>query len=423
MSNNGQGRQRRRVAVTGLGALTPLGLNIKEHWEGLLAGRSGITKVTQWDATGYPTQIAGEVKDFDATKFMSAKEARRMARCSQLAIAAAKEALADAGLSGFDNAGERVGVVMGTAIGGFDMMMQGVDTLREKGVKRLSPFAIPEALPNMPAHHVSLHYGARGFNNTVVTACAAGTQAVGEAAEAIQLGRADIMLGGGSEAMVMLPHCIAGFTAMRGLSTRNDAPERASRPFDKDRDGFVVSEGCAILVLEAWEHAVARGAKIYAEVMGYAASSDAFDVAAPDPEGLGAIRAMRWAIEDAGLQPAQIDYINAHGSSTPIGDTTETAAIKKLFGERAYNIPINSTKSMVGHSFGATGAIEAISCVLALHQQKIHPTINYETPDPTCDLDYVPNAARQASVNYTLSNSFGLGGQNACLVMGKYSEI
>jgi beta-ketoacyl-acyl-carrier-protein synthase II len=422
MSNNGRVCRLRRVAVTGLGAITPLGLNVKDHWDGLVSGRSGITKVTQWDATGYPTQIAGEVKDFDPAQYMSPKEARRMARCSQMAIATAKEALADAGLSSFANRGERVGVIMGTAIGGFDMLLQGVDTFREKGVKRVSPFAIPESLANMPAHHISLHYGARGFNNTVVTACAAGTQAVGEAAQVIQLGRADLMLAGGAEAMLSTPHCIAGFTAMRGLSTRNDEPQRSMRPFDKERDGFVVGEGCAVLVLEEWEQAHARGAKIYAEVLGYAASSDAYDVAAPDPEGMGAVRAMRWAIEDAGVAPSQIDYINAHGSSTPIGDATETLAIKKLFGERAYAIPISSTKSMLGHSFGATGAVEAISCVLALHHQLIHPTINYETPDPQCDLDYVPNVARKTSVNYTLSNSFGLGGQNACLVMGKYPE-
>ena len=275
----------------------------------------------------------------------------------------------------------------------------------------------------MPAHHIRLHYGAKGYNNTVVTACAAGTQAVGEAMEAIQRGRAEIILAGGAEAMLMTPHCIAGFSAMRGLSKRNAEPERACRPFDKDRDGFIVGEGCGVLVLEELEHARARGAKIYAEVLGYGASSDAYDVAAPDPEGLGAIRAMRWALEDAGVRPEQIDYINAHGPSTPVGDATETMAIKKYFGERAYTIPISSTKSMIGHSFGATGAVEAISCALSLHHQLIHPTVNYETPDPQCDLDYVPNKARQAPVNYTLSNSFGLGGQNACLVMGKYIGV
>ncbi|MBI3732187.1 MAG: beta-ketoacyl-ACP synthase II [Chloroflexi bacterium] len=412
----------RRVVVTGLGAITPLALNVKDHWDGLLNGRSGIGRITTFDPSEYPTQIAGEVKGFDPTQFMNFKEARRMARCSQLAIGAAKEALGDAGLTDALRAGaeaDRVGVVMGSAIGGFDMALQGVEVIREKGWKRVSPFSVPESLANMPAHHVSLHYGAKGFNNSVVTACAAGTQAVGEAMEAIRWGRAEVILAGGAEAM-LLPVCIIGFSAMRGLSTRNDQPERASRPFDKNRDGFCVGEGAAILVLEELEHAEARGAKIYAEVLGYGASSDAYDVAAPDPVGEGAVRAMRWAIEDAGLKPEQIDYINAHGSSTPIGDAVETLAIKTLFGERAYAIPISSTKSMVGHSFGATGAIEAISCVMTLRDQIIHPTINYETPDPACDLDYVPNTARPAVVRYTLSNSFGLGGQNACLVMGRY---
>jgi beta-ketoacyl-acyl-carrier-protein synthase II len=419
---NYEARPRRRVVVTGLGAITPLGLTLAEHWDGLVNGRSGITRISQWDPTGYPTQIAGEVKGFDPTKFMSFKEARRMARCSQLAVAAAKEALEDSGLSDFSGEAERVGVLMGTAIGGFDMALQGIQTMTDKGWARLSPFAIPESLANMPAHHISLHYGAKGFNNTVVTACAAGTQAVGEAMEAIQRGRSEVILAGGVEAMLMTPHCIAGFSAMRGLSKRNDEPGRASRPFDKDRDGFVVGEGCGMLVLEELAHARARGAHIYAEVIGYAASSDAYDVAEPDPEGTGAVRAMRWALEDAGIEPAQIDYINAHGSSTPKGDAIETIAIKKYFGERAYNIPISATKSMVGHSFGGTGAIEAISCVQSIRHQVIHPTINYETPDPQCDLDYVPNVARHATVKHTLSNSFGLGGQNACLVMAEYSE-
>ncbi len=420
MSTNGM-RRLRRVVVTGLGAITPLALNAKDHWDGLVHGRSGIARITAFDPSEYPTQIAGEVKGFDPTKYMNFKEARRMARCSQMAIAAAKEAIDDAGFTDFSGEAERVGALMGSAIGGFDMALQGFRTLQEKGWKRVSPFSLPESLANMPSHHVSLHFGAKGFNNTVVTACAAGTQAIGEAMEAIQLGRADVMLSGGAEAM-LIPECIIGFSAMRGLSTRNDEPERASRPFDKDRDGFLVGEGSAVLVLEELEHALARGEKIYCEVLGYGASADAYDVAAPDPVGEGAIRAMRWAIEDAGLKPEQIDYINAHGSSTPMGDAIETLAIKTLFGEKAYAIPISSTKSMVGHSFGATGAIEAISCVMALHQQLIHPTINYETPDPACDLDYVPNVARQAEVKYTLSNSFGLGGQNACLVMGRYRE-
>ncbi|MCA1554258.1 MAG: beta-ketoacyl-ACP synthase II, partial [Chloroflexi bacterium] len=412
-------RQLRRVVVTGVGAVTPLALTAKEHWERLVKGESGIQKISAFDASEYPTQIAGEVKGFDAAKFINVKEARRMARCSQFAIAAAKEALDDAGLNDITREADRVGALMGSAIGGFDMALGGIHTLREKGWKRVSPFSLPESLANMPSHHVSLHYGAKGFNNTVVTACAAGTQAIGEAMEAIQLGRAETMFAGGAEAMI-IPECVVGFTAMRGLSMRNDEPERASRPFDKDRDGFVFSEGCAVLILEELEHAKQRGARIYCEVLGYGASADAYDVAAPDPVGEGAIRAMRWALQDAGIAPEQVGYINAHGSSTPLGDAIETLAIKTLFGEKAYAVPISSTKSMCGHSFGATGAIEALSCVMTLHTQVIHPTINYETPDPQCDLDYVPNVARKAEVNYTLSNSFGLGGQNACLVMGKY---
>ncbi len=420
MSSNGT-RRLRRVVVTGAGAVTPLALNAKEHWQALLDGKSGIKKITAFDASEYPTQIAGEVRGFDPTQFMNFKEARRMARCSQFAIAAAKEAMDDAGLSDIGAEADRVGALLGSAIGGLDMALGGIQTLREKGWKRVGPFSLPESLANMPTHHVSLHYGAKGFNNTVVTACAAGTQAIGEAMEAIKLGRAEVMFAGGAEAM-LIPECIIGFTAMRGLSTRNDEPERASRPFDKDRDGFCVSEGSAVLILEELEHARRRGARVYCEVLGYSASSDAYDVAAPDPVGEGAIRAMRWAIEDAGLAPEQIGYINAHGSSTPLGDAIETLAIKTLFGEKAYAIPISSTKSMCGHSFGATGAIEALSCVMTLHSQVIHPTINYETPDPKCDLDYVPNVARKADVRYTLSNSFGLGGQNACLVMGEYKE-
>jgi len=421
MNSNGQPRPLRRVVVTGLGAITPLALNAKEHWDRLVTGVSGIKRISAFDASEFPTQIAGEVKGFDPTQYMNFKEARRMARCSQFAIAAAKEAMTDAGLSDIASEADRIGALMGSAMGGFDMALSGIQTLREKGWKRVSPFSLPESLANMPAHHISLHYGAKGFNNTVVTACAAGTQAVGEAMEAIQRGRAEIMFAGGAEA-ILIPECIVGFSAMRGLSTRNDEPERASRPFDKDRDGFCVSEGSAVFILEALEHARARGARIYCEVVGYGASSDAYDVAAPDPVGEGAIRAMRWAIEDAGIAAEQIGYINAHGSSTPLGDAIETLAIKTLFGEKAYAIPISSTKSMCGHSFGATGAIEALSCAMTLYTQVIHPTINYETPDPQCDLDYVPNVARQAEVRYTLSNSFGLGGQNACLVMGKYQE-
>lgn len=409
-----------RVVITGLGAISPLGLTYRQLWEGLLAGRSGITRITQFDASGLPCQIAGEVKGFEPRQYMDAKDARRMARCSQLAVAAAREAVADAGFTnGFPNH-ERVGVLLGTAIGGLDKTDEGTTVLRKQGYARVSPFSVPESAPNMPAHHVSKAFRALGPLTTCVTACASGTQSVGEAAELIRRGWADVVITGGVEAAIS-DMTIAGFVAMRAMPiSYNDAPARSSRPFDKNREGFVFSEGCAILVLERLEHALARGAPIYAEVLGYASSSDAFHVAAPDPTHAGAIRAMRWALQYAGVKPEEIDYINAHGSSTPLNDAGETFAIKTVFGEHAYNIPISSTKSMIGHPMGASGAMEAIACALTLRDGRIHPTINYETPDPECDLDYVPNSPREARVNTTLSNSFGLGGQNACLVLRKF---
>jgi len=414
-------RPRRRVVVTGVGAITPLGHSVKETWEGLVAGKSGIARITFFDASSYPAQIAGEVKGFDATKFIPMKAARRMSRATHLAVAATYEALADAGLATPFADEERVGVLIGTGIGGFDQVEQGVRTLWSKGWRSVGPFTLSNAIPNIMGHHVSQIFGTKGYLNTVVTACAAGTQAVGEAMEVIRRGQADVLIAGGAEAMVSEVG-LAAFASIRALSQRNDEPEKAARPFEKNRDGFVISEGAGILILEELEHARARGAKIYCEVLGQASSSDAYHVAIPDPEGLGALRAMKWAVENAGLPLTAIDYINAHGPGTPVGDNIETLAIKKLFGERAYQIPVSSTKSMLGHSLGATGAIEAIACVMTLHHQVIHPTINYEVPDPECDLDYVPNVARSARVNVTLSNSFGLGGQNACLVLGEYEE-
>ncbi|MDW8326426.1 MAG: beta-ketoacyl-ACP synthase II [Anaerolineales bacterium] len=409
-----------RVVITGLGAISPLGLTVHEFWDGLTHGRSGIGRITQFDASGLPCQIAGEIRGFDPRKFLDHKDVRRMARCSQIAVATAHEALTDAGLiEGFADP-ERVGVLLGSAIGGLDRLDEGARVLRTQGVSRVSPFSVPESVINMPAHHVSKAYRALGPLNTCVTACAAGTQAVGEAAEVIRRGVADVMITGGVEAAIC-DLTIAGFVAMRAMPTSyNDAPERSSRPFDKHREGFVFSEGCAILILERLEHALARGAKIYAEVMGYASSADAYHVAVPDPSGAGAIRAMKWALKYSGVRPEEISYINAHGSSTPLNDANETAAIKHVFGEQAYNIPISSTKSMIGHSMGASGALEAVACTLSLYHQLLHPTINYETPDPDCDLDYIPNVARPAVVNYTLSNSFGLGGQNACLILRRY---
>jgi len=412
---------RRRVVITGMGAMTPLGLTLDETWEGLLAGRSGVGPITQFDASEIPTRIAGELKGFDPRHYMDFKAARRMARCSQVAIATAQAAVADAGLKLPLADEERVGVLIGSSIGGLGAAIAGVDVLRAKGVERVSPFVVPSSLANMPSHHVSHWSGAKGPISTVVAACATGTQAVGEAAEYVRRGAADAMICGGVDALIHIAP-IAGFCAMRVLSTRNDEPERASRPFDAERDGIVYAEGCAVLMLETLEHAQARGARIRAEVLGHASSSDAFHVAQPDPEGMGASRAMQWALEDAGLVPADVDYINAHGSSTPLNDAIETRAIKRVFGERAYDIPINSTKSMIGHAMGGAGAIEAAVCTLTLEQGVIHPTINLETPDPECDLDYVPEGPRQADVRVALSNSFGLGGQNACLVLGRFEE-
>jgi len=412
---------RRRVVVTGMGAMTPLGLTLEETWEGLLAGRSGVGPITQFDASGLPARIAGELKGFDPTRYINFKAARRMARCSQVAVAAAQAALADAGLGLPLADEERVGVLIGCGVGGLDQAIAGVDTFRAKGLARVNPFIITSSLANMPSHHVSHWAGARGPISTVVAACATGTQAVGEAAEIVRRGAADMVICGGVEALIHFAP-IAGFCAMRALSTRNDEPERASRPFDAERDGFVYSEGCAILVLEALEHAQARGARARAEVLGYASSSDAFHVAQPDPAGMGASRAMQWALEDAGLAPADVDYINAHGSSTPISDPIETRAIKRVFGQRAHEVPISSTKSMIGHAMGGAGAIEAAVCVLTVEQGIIHPTINLETPDPACDLDYVPEGTRRTGARVALSNSFGLGGQNACLVTGHFEE-
>ncbi len=411
--------KRTRVVVTGMGAITPLGHTPDEFWQNLIAGKSGIGPVTLFNATNYKTRIAGEVKDFDATKYVDPKEARRMGRASHFAIAAARTALEDAGFKNGLEENNRAGVLLGTALGGFVEAMEAYNGFLQKGPDRVSPFLPSVILPNMQAFHVANTFRARGYNSTVVTACAAGTHAVGAAAEIIRRGDADIMLGGGSDAIIS-EIVFAAFGVMRAMSTRNDDPTHASRPFDKNRDGFIVGEGAAILVLEKLEHALARGAKIYAEVLGYATNSDAYHFAAPDPAALGATRVMQAAMRNANVSLDQVDYINAHGTSTPLNDAGETLAVKTVFGERAYKIPVSSTKSMVGHSMGAAGAFEAVACVQTIRHQKIHPTVNYETPDPACDLDYVPNVPRDATINVTLSNSFGLGGQNACLVLGKY---
>ncbi|MBN1439486.1 MAG: beta-ketoacyl-ACP synthase II [Anaerolineales bacterium] len=413
---------RPRVVITGMGAITPLGLTVPELWQGLLEGRSGISRISQFDAGFLPCQIAGEVKGFDPGRYINIKEARRMARCSQFVLSTAQEALRAAGLEGGFPDPERVGVLLGTAVGGWDRMAEGLKVMWNQGYLKVNPFIPPSSIPNMPGHHLSQKYQALGPLNTVPTACAAGTQAIGEAAELVRRGAADIVLTGGVEALVV-DFMIASFCVMRALPVNfNDFPERASRPFTRDREGFVFSEGCAILVVESLESARERGAPIVAEILGQSSSSDAFHIAAPDPTSKGAVRAIRWALADAGITPEQVDYINAHGTSTPANDLMETNAIKQVFGERAKRIPVSSTKSMIGHPLGAAGAIEAVACALTLRDGMIHPTINYDNPDPECDLDYVPNVKRPADVRIALSNSFGLGGQNACLVLRRWEE-
>lgn len=410
----------RRVVITGMGAITPLGLSVQETWESLLAGRSGIARLTQFDPSSCSSQIGGEVRSFEPTDYMDKKEARRMARFSQFAVAVAGMALRDAGLALADGGRERMGIVLGTGIGAaVSESVLAYQTILDRGAGRVSPFYVTTMLPNMASFQVSYIYGLKGPSSTIVTACAAGAQAIGEALEAIRRGEVEVMLAGGTEAS----HCLtgmAGFCAMRALSTRNDEPERASRPFDRDRDGFVVSEGCGMLALEELGHARRRGASIYAELRGYGASSDAYHLSAPDPTGEGAARAMRRALEQAGLEPEEVDYVNAHATSTPLGDVAETLAIKNALGEHGYRIPVSATKSMTGHMFGASGAVELIVSVLTMRDGVVHPTINYENPDPDCDLDYVPNASRKAEVNLALSNSFAFGGVNVSLVVGKY---
>lgn len=407
----------RRVVITGVGAVTPLGTGVEKLWQGLLAGRSGIRKIERFDASGLPCQIAGEIPDFVTTDHIPAKEARRMSRASQIALAAIQMAVENAGLEEPLANNERIGVSLGTAVGGLERSIEGARAYREEGPNKVNPFTIPASIANMAAFHISERYKAYGPSMCLVTACATGTQIVGEAAQTIRSGRADIVLTAGTESM-MEGFAVAGFASMRALPTSyNDDPEHASRPFDAQREGFVFSEGAAGLVIESLESAKERGAHIYAEIAGHANSSDGYHMAKPDPTGAGAERAMRWALEDAQVSTDEVDYINAHGTSTPANDSVETFAIKSLFGEAAYGIPISSTKSMIGHPMGASGAVEAIVCALTIDRGAIHPTINYEYPDPACDLDYVPNEARDANVNVALSNSFGLGGQNACLIL------
>ena len=409
-----------RVAITGMSAITPVGHTVAETWQSLIAGRSGAARITMMDASRYSCQIAAELKGFNPEHFIPRKKTRHMAFATQLAVIAAGQAIEDAALDLEQMDRDRIGVVIGTAGGStVEETELAAKRLWSESSRRLSPFQILRFWPNMPAYFVSETYHLRGPNLTVCTACAAATQAIGEAAKVVRQGDAEVMITGGTESMIS-ETVLAGFTAMRALATSfNDDPKRAMRPFTLDREGFIPAHGSAVLVLERLEHAIARGARIYAEVLGSGVSNDAYHMIASDPTGSGAALAIRRALADAGVETEAIDYINAHAASTLVGDLAETKAIKAVFGERAYEIPISSTKSMVGHMMGATGAVEAVACVMTLNEGLIHPTINYETPDPECDLDCVPNETREADVNIALSNSFGLGGQNACLVLGR----
>jgi 3-oxoacyl-[acyl-carrier-protein] synthase II len=419
--------ERRRVVVTGLGALTPLGNTAEEFWAGLVRGQSGIGPISKFDAAEqdasgnyrYETRIAGEVRDFDPLRFVDKKEARRLDPFLHYAIAASVMAVADASLDVGKVVGPRFGVLIGSGIGGIHTLLEGERVRLEKGPERVSPFIIPMLIINMASGLVSMRFGAKGPNSAVVTACATGNHAIGDAFKIIARDDADVMIAGGSEAII-LPLTIAGFCTMKAMSTRNDEPEKASRPFDAARDGFVPSEGAGIVVLESLEHAQRRDARIYAEVIGYGMTADAHHMTAPDPEGDGSARAMIAALRDAGLDPSEVGYINAHGTSTPYNDRFETLAIKRVFGEHARRLAVSSTKSMTGHLLGAAGGVESIATVLSLHHGLLPPTINYETPDPDCDLDYVPNQARKQDVEVALNNAFGFGGTNATLAFRKF---
>jgi 3-oxoacyl-[acyl-carrier-protein] synthase II len=406
----------RRVAVTGLGAVTPLGNDARTTWRAAVEGESGIDWIRAFDASDYPVKIAAEVKDFEATAVASPKEVRKLERNVLLSLGAAREAMADSGINGFDPA--RVGIVFGTAIGGFNGIMAQGDVLRERGPERVSPSFIPSVLVDAASGQLAISLGIKGPNYAPVSACATGSHAVGEGAELLRRGDADVVLAGGAESC-MHPLILAGFTAMRGLAVENEHPPNASRPFDATRAGFVMGEGACVLVLEELEAARSRGATVYAEVLGYGASNDAHHMAQPEPEATGVAEMMQAALRRAGVEPERVGYINAHGTSTPLGDLAETRAIKQVFGGHAYELAVSSTKSMLGHCFGAAGAIEAMMCVLAIHEGVIPPTINYRHPDPECDLDYVPNEAREARVEIALSNAMGLGGHNGCVLVGR----
>jgi len=410
-----------RVVVTGLGAVTPIGNDVETSWASLIAGKSGMDSIKAFDASAFSSRIAAEVKGFDPAVAVGAKEARRMDRFVQMAIAATKEALADAKLTIDKSNAERIGALVGSGIGGIGTLIEQAKVLESRGPDRVSPFLVPMMIVDIVAGQVAIYSGAKGPNYSVVSACATSAHCIGEAFEVIRRGDADAVIAGGSEAPIV-PVGLAGFTSMRALSTRNDEPQRASRPFDAERDGFVMAEGGAILILESLSHALNRGARIYAEVKGYGATGDAHHITAPAEGGEGAMRAMAIALKKAGLAPEDIDYINAHGTSTPLNDRLETMAIRNLFGTRAYDVAISSTKSMTGHLLGAAGAVEAMACVKSIVHSIVPPTINYEVPDPECDLDYVPNVAREMRVHAALSNSLGFGGHNCSLVFTEFSR-
>ena len=421
MTNNGSLNGRRRVVITGLGAVTPLGGDVESTWDGLVAGRSGAGEITQFDSSDFAVHFACEVKDFDPTAYIPFKQARRMDRFAHLIVAAARQAEADSGIS-IESESDRVGAAIATGIGGLKAFQDCHSELLERGPDRVNPFSIPEIIPNMGAAWVSMQLGTQGPLSSQCTACAASNMAIGDGLDAIRLGRADVMLCGGTEAPVTEVG-IAGFSAMRALSRRNDDPEGASRPFDSGRDGFVMGEAGAVVVLEELEHARARGAKIYAELLGYGVSSDAQHITEPDPSGENPARAMTMAMGDAGVDPGEVDYINAHGTSTPLGDAAETRVIKLALGEeKARKTPVSSTKGATGHCLGASGAVEAMFSILAIERGVLPPTINYEDPDPECDLDYIPNESREADVRTAVSNSFGFGGHNATVVFRRFED-
>ena len=412
---------KRRVVVTGVGLITPLGTGTEKSWENLLDGRSGIRKITQFDATHFPCQVAGEVPDFEINQFIEIKEQKKMDRFIHFAFAAAKMAVEDSGLKITKDNADRIGVLVGSGIGGLSAIEHYHTVLLEKGPKRISPFFIPMLIINLAAGQISIHFGAKGPNSAVATACASGTHSIGDAFKIIKRGEADAMISGGTEA-VITPLAVGGFSSMKALSTRNNEPEKASRPFDRDRDGFVMGEGAGIMVLEDMEHALSRGAKIYAEITGYGMTGDAYHITSPPPEGEGAARCMRASLKDANIHPEEIEYINAHGTSTKYGDELETQAIKSVFGKHAYKFAVSSTKSMTGHLLGAAGGVEGVICALSIFNKIIPPTINLENPDPECDLDYVPNKARAMDINMAMSNSFGFGGTNACIIFKRYTD-